>query len=76
MADHFLYFVWRETQRGPAKCEVWFSDRAADFKPVPTLAKHLLTGEQAWAFAHGAMSMGELAALYPAPPLPDRNVFP
>lgn len=75
MADPVL-LVWRETQKGPAKCEVWFGDHTHGFKPIPTLARHVLTDEQAWKFEHGAMSLGDLVRIYPPPEVPDRHVFP
>lgn len=71
-----VYFIWRDSQRGSPCCEVWFGDHAARFTPIPTLAKHPLSAEQAWKFEHGMMTMGELAALYPPPTLPEREAFP
>lgn len=62
-----VFFVWRATQHGHARPEIWFGDMVADFKSVPTLAKHRLEGELAWKVAHDAMSLAELVELFPAP---------
>jgi hypothetical protein len=66
-----VYFVWRETQRGEARPEIWFGERSADFKPVPTLAKHKLPDDLAWKAEHGQVKIVDLAALYPAPAVPE-----
>lgn len=67
--DDRLIFVWRESQRGEPRREVWFGEKTNDNKPVPTLARHVLTDEQAFRFRQGDLSLADLAALYPPPEL-------
>lgn len=65
-----IFFVWRETQKGTARPELWFGDKQPNFKPVPTLARHELDRDQAWNVLHGLTSLAELALSFPPPEIP------
>lgn len=54
------YFVWIQGLRGP-EAQKWAEDQTVDGKPVPFLAKHILTPLEA------NMELKELMNRYSAP---------